>query len=171
MLGIATVLDLLIMWGSPGPVVWLMSTTRLLTGARCARVDRSRRGCTMRTPTIDFVGKAPRWAVVSAVLLLAGIVSITVRGLDLSIDFVGGTSYTLTGVATTSPPRSCVRRPRTRGRDVIAQLQLDGDRARRDRAHGGGRSRARPGARDPAALRRSPGADEVVVELRRADVG
>ncbi len=84
----------------------------------------------MRTPTIDFVGLARRWAVVSAVLVLAGLASIGIRGLDLSMDFVGGTSYTLTGIdddVTAQELREAAEA--AGGRDVVAQMQLDGDRA------------------------------------------
>ncbi|MEX2324969.1 MAG: protein translocase subunit SecF [Nitriliruptoraceae bacterium] len=84
----------------------------------------------MRTPRVDFVGKAPRWAAISAVLLLAGILAVSLRGLDLSIDFVGGTAYTLNEI------RDDVTAEELRGaaavaggEDVIAQLQLSGDRA------------------------------------------
>ncbi|MEX0953083.1 MAG: protein translocase subunit SecF [Nitriliruptoraceae bacterium] len=84
----------------------------------------------MRTPAIDFVGRAPRWAMVSAVLLLAGLASIGIRGLDLSIDFVGGTSYTLTGIDGDVTSQDLREAAEDAGaRDVVAQMQLDGDRA------------------------------------------
>ena len=40
--------------------------------------------------TFDFVGQLRRWAVISAVLILVGLVSLFVRGLNLGIDFEGG---------------------------------------------------------------------------------
>ncbi|MEX0705248.1 MAG: hypothetical protein WD041_01385, partial [Nitriliruptoraceae bacterium] len=84
----------------------------------------------MRTPSIDFVGRAPRWAMVSAVLLLAGLASIGIRGLDLSIDFVGGTSYTLTGIDDGVTAQDLREAAEDAGaRDVVAQMQLDGERS------------------------------------------
>lgn len=84
----------------------------------------------MRTPNIDFVGRAPRWAALSAVLLLAGILAISLRGLDLSIDFVGGSSYTLNEVRDDlTADELRIAAERAGGDDVIAQLQLSGDRA------------------------------------------
>lgn len=53
----------------------------------------------MRTPRIDFLGRAPRWAAISATLLILSIGALLIRGLDLSIDFEGGTSFALEGVA------------------------------------------------------------------------
>jgi preprotein translocase subunit SecF len=53
----------------------------------------------VRPSTFDFVGRARRWAIISAVLLVTSIGSLLIGGLDLSIDFVGGTAYRLEGVA------------------------------------------------------------------------
>ncbi len=83
----------------------------------------------MRTPAFDFVGNAPRWAIASAAILIAGILAISFRGLDLSIDFVGGTSYTLTGITETVTSQQLREAVEDLGAsDVVAQLQLDGDR-------------------------------------------
>ncbi|MEX0869204.1 MAG: protein translocase subunit SecF, partial [Nitriliruptoraceae bacterium] len=82
----------------------------------------------MRTPQYDFVGSARKWAVLSAVLLLAGIVSIGLRGLDLSIEFTGGTAYTLVDVRDDLTSQQLRAAAIDAGaRDVIAQLQLDGE--------------------------------------------
>ncbi|MDQ3384740.1 MAG: protein translocase subunit SecF [Actinomycetota bacterium] len=43
----------------------------------------------------DFVGKARRWFLLSGVLVLIGLVSLLTRGLNLGIDFEGGTSWEL----------------------------------------------------------------------------
>lgn len=43
--------------------------------------------------TIDFYGRRKRAFVLSAVILLAGVVSLVTRGLDLGIDFRGGVSW------------------------------------------------------------------------------
>ncbi len=47
---------------------------------------------------IDFVGRHRTWFAVSGAIMLIAIGSLVLRGLDLSIDFVGGTSFTLTEV-------------------------------------------------------------------------
>lgn len=43
--------------------------------------------------SIDFVGNKKRWAVISGVLVVLSLVELLIVGLDLSIDFVGGTSF------------------------------------------------------------------------------
>lgn len=48
--------------------------------------------------TIDIIGNLRRWGMVSAVLVLGSLLAIGLRGLDLSIDFVGGSSFTLEGI-------------------------------------------------------------------------
>ncbi len=53
----------------------------------------------MRTPRFDFVGLSRRWLTLSLVLLLVSVAALGIRGVNLSIDFVGGTSYTLQGIA------------------------------------------------------------------------
>ena len=45
--------------------------------------------------TFDFVRKKRTWFAISAAVILIGIISLSVRGLDLSIEFVGGTSWTV----------------------------------------------------------------------------
>lgn len=41
--------------------------------------------------TIDFMSKRKMWYIVSALVILTGMVSLFVKGLDLGIDFLGGT--------------------------------------------------------------------------------
>ena len=41
----------------------------------------------------DFVGRKRLWATISLVIILAGLVSLAVRGLNFGIDFKGGTSW------------------------------------------------------------------------------
>jgi preprotein translocase subunit SecF len=84
----------------------------------------------MKTPTIDFVGKSARWALISGVLIALSVGALLVRGLDLSIDFVGGTAFQLVD------PRDDITAQELReaaegagATDVIAQLQFDGDDA------------------------------------------
>jgi preprotein translocase subunit SecF len=82
----------------------------------------------MRTPTIDFVGNGRRWIAISGTLIAISLLALGIRGLDLSIDFVGGNSYRLIDV------RSDVTASELRdaaidagARDVTAQLQTAGD--------------------------------------------
>ena len=42
---------------------------------------------------IDFMGQRRRWFIVSGVVILIGLVSLFTRGLNLGIDFKGGTSW------------------------------------------------------------------------------
>jgi preprotein translocase subunit SecF len=46
-----------------------------------------------RTPTLRIVTNARRWGLISLVLLAVAIGSLVTRGLDLSLDFVGGSSF------------------------------------------------------------------------------
>jgi preprotein translocase subunit SecF len=52
-----------------------------------------------RTPTLRIVPNARRWFVISAVLVLLSIGSLFGRGLELSLDFVGGSSFRVEGIA------------------------------------------------------------------------
>ncbi len=63
-------------------------------------------------------------------MLLAGFIAIGVRGLDLSMDFVGGSSYTLAGIDGGVNAQELREAAEQAGaEDVTAQLQLEGDRA------------------------------------------
>ncbi len=78
----------------------------------------------MRTPTIDFVGNYRRWILISGVLLAISVLSLGVRGLELSIDFVGGNAYQLVDIdpdVTSSGLREAAED--AGATDVIAQLQ------------------------------------------------
>ena len=44
-----------------------------------------------KTPNIDFMGKRRIWFLISAVIVVASLVSVAVRGLNWGIDFTGGT--------------------------------------------------------------------------------
>ncbi|HEY8338296.1 MAG TPA: protein translocase subunit SecF [Egibacteraceae bacterium] len=46
---------------------------------------------------IDFVGRSRLWAILTAIIMLLALIGIFGRGLNLGIDFTGGTSYVVTG--------------------------------------------------------------------------
>ena len=61
---------------------------------------RGRRGGAFRRlyrgeTSFDFVGRRRWWFLVSSMIILAGVVSLGVRGLDLGITFKGGTAWTV----------------------------------------------------------------------------
>jgi preprotein translocase subunit SecF len=83
----------------------------------------------MRTPTFDFVGRSKLWASVSAVLVAVSLGSLIIGGLDLSIDFVGGSAYRMTEVREDLTSGELSDAAQDAGaQDVFAQLQTDGDR-------------------------------------------
>ena len=45
---------------------------------------------------VDFVGRSRLWFAISGLVILAGLVSLSTRGLNMGIDFEGGTSWELT---------------------------------------------------------------------------
>jgi preprotein translocase subunit SecF len=49
----------------------------------------------MKQPRIDFVGKSRIWAITSAVLIGLALLGVLVRDLNLSIEFEGGSSYSV----------------------------------------------------------------------------
>lgn len=48
--------------------------------------------------SIDFVGRKWLWYSISAVIVLVSVLGLTVKGLDMGIEFVGGAEYKVTGV-------------------------------------------------------------------------
>ncbi|MGD0338564.1 MAG: protein translocase subunit SecF [Bacteroidota bacterium] len=48
-----------------------------------------------RKTNIDFIGKRYIWYTISATIILAGMISLAVRGLDYGIDFLGGTEIVI----------------------------------------------------------------------------
>lgn len=59
--------------------------------------------------SFDIVGKAKRWYLVSAVLIVVSIATLAIQGLQLGIEFKGGSAYTFTSTtATTEQVRSSV---------------------------------------------------------------
>jgi preprotein translocase subunit SecF len=57
----------------------------------------------------DFLHRKWRWAIVSGALLLAGLIGFAVNGLNLGIDFTGGTSWQFTTVSSKSPSTGDIR--------------------------------------------------------------
>ncbi len=81
----------------------------------------------MRTPTIEFVGKSRRWAMISGSLILISLLALAVLRLDLSIDFVGGNAYRLIDVRQDLTAEELREAAEGAGAtDVIAQLATDG---------------------------------------------
>ena len=79
--------------------------------------------------SIDFVGRRRQWAAISAALLLVSIGAVLFRGLELSIDFVGGTAFTVEQVGdaeVTAQDLNDVAAD-AGATDVVAQLVTDGD--------------------------------------------
>jgi preprotein translocase subunit SecF len=81
----------------------------------------------MRTPNVDFVGRRRRWAVISGILLLVSIAELGIRGLNLSIDFVGGSSFLMEEVANTELTTQQLREAAedAGASDVVAQITTE----------------------------------------------
>lgn len=54
----------------------------------------------MTQPRFDFIGRSRTWAILSASLIAVAALGMLVRGVNLSIDFEGGTSFTIEGITT-----------------------------------------------------------------------
>jgi preprotein translocase subunit SecF len=50
--------------------------------------------------SIDFVGRKWTWYAISAVVVVAAIIGLSVKGLNMSLEFTGGTQYTVTAPGT-----------------------------------------------------------------------
>lgn len=57
-----------------------------------------------RTPKLRIVPNARRWAIVSGLLIVLAVGSLFGRGLELSLDFVGGSSFRVEGIAADVTP-------------------------------------------------------------------
>lgn len=57
-----------------------------------------------RTPKLRIVPDARRWAIVSGLLIVLAVGSLLGRGLELSLDFVGGSSFRVEGIAADVTP-------------------------------------------------------------------
>jgi preprotein translocase subunit SecF len=58
--------------------------------------------------SFDFAGRWKRWLAISGVIILAGAISLGVRGLNFSIDFKGGTVWQVPTSATVAQARAAV---------------------------------------------------------------
>ena len=83
----------------------------------------------MRTPHFDFVGRRKQWAILSGILVLVSVVSLFTRGLNLSIDFVGGSSFLVENLTTQVNPQQLRQAVEDTGvvSDVTAQVRGQGD--------------------------------------------
>ena len=61
----------------------------------------------------DFLHRKWRWALLSGIVLFAGALGLLVNGLNLGIDFTGGTVWELTDQAGPVHRGSCAARPRS----------------------------------------------------------
>jgi preprotein translocase subunit SecF len=52
--------------------------------------------------SFDIVGKAKRWYLVSAILIIVSIATLAIQGLQLGIEFKGGSAYTFTSTTATT---------------------------------------------------------------------
>jgi preprotein translocase subunit SecF len=78
----------------------------------------------MRTPTFDFVGRSRLWLIISVSLVAFSLLSLLIGGLDLSIDFAGGSQYRLEGVRADLTAQELQDAAEDAGaEDVSAQLQ------------------------------------------------
>lgn len=82
----------------------------------------------MTTPHFNFIGRRRTWAILSGTLLLVSVGALLVRGLNLSIDFVGGTSFLVEDVQTDVTSQQLREAAEGAGaEDVKAQVRLEGD--------------------------------------------
>ncbi|HZT64876.1 MAG TPA: protein translocase subunit SecF [Acidimicrobiales bacterium] len=91
----------------------------------------------------DFVGRKPIWFLISAIIILIGVVSLLVRGLNFGIDFRGGTSWELraphvtvaqarSAVASAGVPGATVQQVGSSTLRVEAEVKGTGGAANRD---------------------------------------
>ncbi len=77
---------------------------------------------------MDFVRKRNRWFLLSSVVILAGAISLGVRGLNYSIEFVGGTSWEVPTATATVAQAKAVLTPLGLGGATIETLGGSGTR-------------------------------------------
>ncbi|MDQ4130589.1 MAG: protein translocase subunit SecF, partial [Actinomycetota bacterium] len=83
----------------------------------------------MRAPNFDFVGRRHVWWLISGILILVSVISLVTRQLNLSIDFVGGSSFTVSGIGVAVSDEELESAAEQAGAsDVQAQLVEEGGR-------------------------------------------
>ncbi len=80
--------------------------------------------------SLDFVGRRRLWFTMSTIVILAGIISLATRGLNLDIEFVGGTSWTVQSPAVTVSEAKAVLAPFNLSGSTITVLGGTGTSAR-----------------------------------------
>jgi preprotein translocase subunit SecF len=82
----------------------------------------------MSTPSLRIIARTRLWVVVSSVLVLVSVGALVGRGIDLSIDFVGGTAFRLEGIEATVTPQGLREAASAAGAsDVVAQVSGEGE--------------------------------------------
>jgi preprotein translocase subunit SecF len=77
----------------------------------------------MRTPNFRIVSNARRWALLTLVLVAVSVLSLTTRGVEFSLDFVGGSAFRVEGIAETVDPEVLRTTVERAGADqVVAQV-------------------------------------------------
>ncbi|MHB1783783.1 MAG: protein translocase subunit SecF, partial [Acidimicrobiales bacterium] len=80
--------------------------------------------------SLDFVGRRRLWFTMSTIVILAGIISLATRGLNLDIEFVGGTSWTVQSPTVTVSEAKTVLAPFNLSGSTITVLGGTGTSAR-----------------------------------------
>ena len=99
MLLIGTVVSLITAVAATRAMLGLLGGFRWFSNPRFMGAHHSQRGSFLQ---IDFMGRMKLWFTISGVVLLIGIVSLGVRGLNLGIDFKGGVQISFTTAKPTS---------------------------------------------------------------------
>jgi preprotein translocase subunit SecF len=113
----------------------------------------------------DFVGNTKRWFAISAVVILAGVLSLAFRGLNFGIDFRGGTAWE---VPTDSPSVEAARdalRPLGMGEAKIQVLGTNILRVQADPESGTAAERKDKQEKVSAALAKAEGIDASLVSV------
>jgi preprotein translocase subunit SecF len=82
----------------------------------------------MKTPNLRIVSNARRWAVITVVLVAVSVLSLATRGVELSLDFVGGSAFRVEGISGSVTPEQLRLAVEGAGADqVVAQVSGTGD--------------------------------------------
>jgi len=81
----------------------------------------------MKTPNLRIVSNARRWAVITVVLVAVSVLSLATRGVELSLDFVGGSAFRVEGISERVTPEELRVAVEGAGADqVVAQVSGTG---------------------------------------------